>query len=54
MSEHIILTSDILVDQEVLSLVIEDDMDFLGTRATNIRSYEDEKVRTCDINSSTK
>ena len=36
------LASDILLDQLILSLVIEDDMDLLGTGTTDVRACRKE------------
>merc|ERR1719216_472250 len=40
-SEHIIFTADILLDEEILAFVSKDDMDLLGSRSTDIRSKHD-------------
>ena len=36
--EHVILASDVFLDQVVLALVFEDDVDFLGSWPTDVRS----------------
>lgn len=38
MSVLIVLATDVLVDEKILSLVVEDNMNLLGTRAADIRS----------------
>jgi hypothetical protein len=38
MSVHIILAPDVLVYKDVLSLVAEDYVDFLGSRTADVRS----------------
>jgi hypothetical protein len=40
MSENVIFASDIFFAKQVLSLVVENDMDFFGAWSTNIGSYE--------------
>merc|ERR1719495_835896 len=37
-SEHVILTADVLLDQVVLALVLEDDVDLLGAGAADVRT----------------
>lgn len=44
MRVDIVFTPDVFVNQEILALVAEDDMNFLGARAANVRSY---KIRYC-------
>ena len=41
MSEHIILASDVLLDEMVLIFVVEDDVDFLGARAADVWAEHD-------------
>ena len=41
---HIILASDVLLDQVVGAFVAEDDVDFLGARAADVRSYKQTKT----------
>jgi hypothetical protein len=36
--EDVILAADLLLGQEVLALVVEDDVDLLGARSTNVGS----------------
>ena len=41
MSEHVILASDVFLDQVVLALMLEDNMDLLGSWSTDVRSEHD-------------
>ena len=45
MCVHIILWSNLFLDQVILALVAEDDMDLLIAGTTNIRAYEDKMIR---------
>lgn len=38
-SENIILTTNIFLNEEILAFVIEDNVNFLGTWSTNVRPW---------------
>merc|ERR1719323_2005976 len=42
MGENVILATDFLLNQVILAFVVEDDMDFLGSRTTDVRAEHNE------------
>ena len=38
MSEDVVLATDLLLDQMIFFLVVENDMDLLGSRTANVRT----------------
>ena len=46
-SVDIILAADVFLDQQVLALVVEDNMHFLGAWPTDVRSCKKKKLGLC-------